>query len=194
MSDIIFSVDVETSGPDPGIHQLLSVGAIAYDVAGYEYDTFSCNIFPSQAYLNDRETMAWWKTQPTAWNALQEEQYPLGVAMERFASFIKSQCNTGNAPVFLADPVVFDYPWINWAFKAYGVKNPFHFDSKYGLKTIDLTSFAMGGLGMENTKRHEILNELDVGLPPHTHIAVEDARHQGELFFKIAKKIGWPRT
>ena len=41
--------------------------------------------------------------------------------------------------------------------------------------------------------RHEILNELDVGLSPHTHIAVEDARHQGELFFKIAEKIGWPK-
>lgn len=193
MSDIIFSVDVETSGPTPGVHQLLSIGAIAYDTDGFMYDAFSYNIERSPLYTDDADTTEWWKTQPEARLALEDGQLPLADVVQRFAFFIRSQCNTGNAPVFLADPVIFDYPWVDWAFKTCNAKNPFHFDSKHGLKVIDMTSFVMGGFLIENTKRHELLNEYDVGLPPHTHIAVEDARHQGELFFKIAKTIGWPR-
>ncbi len=193
MNDVIISVDVETSGPTPGAHQLLSIGAVAYDSTGIEYDTFSINIYPVRGLYDDPDTTAWWDTQAPAREALQENRKHLPEAIEEFDRFVRQLRLTGHPPVFLADPVIFDYPWINWAFNVTGFENPFHFGSPHGLKVIDLTSFAMGGLGMENTKRHEILNELDVGLSPHTHIAVEDARHQGELFFKIAKKIGWPK-
>ena len=193
MSDIIFSVDVETSGPTPGVHHLLSIGAVVYDCDGYEYAEFSANIVRALDYQDDPDTTEWWRTQGAAQAALKHDQQPLVDVMADFGAFVRRQCMTNKNPVFLADPVVFDYPWINWAFGNASVPNPFHFNSPFGLKVIDLTSFAMGGLGMENTKRHEILNELDVGLSPHTHIAVEDARHQGELFFKIAKKIRWPR-
>jgi hypothetical protein len=192
MSDIIFSVDVETAGPRPGIHHLLSIGAAAYDVHGFELDAIELNIAQSSLYTCDADTSKWWATQPSAARALERDQLDLHASMQLFERFIKSLCLPCDAPVFLADPAIFDYPWIDWAFRATGLENPFHFTSKRGLKVIDLDSFACGGLGFQNSGRHEPLNALRVDLPPHTHIAVEDARHQGELFFKIARAIGWP--
>lgn len=192
MNDIIFSVDVETAGPMPGIHDLLSIGAVAYDVHGNEYGEFSANIERSLRYRQDPDTMRWWDTQPAAWEALQSDQVELAQAMRDFRRFVTSTSIGAGQPVFLADPVVFDYPWINWAFVEVGVENPFHFSSQGGLKVIDLTSFACGGLGVMNAQRR-ILNDMTEGLPPHTHIAVEDAHHQGQLFFRVAKTIGWPR-
>ncbi len=192
MSDIIFSVDVETSGPRPGVHQLLSLGAVAYDTSGIEYGEFSVNFVPLDDHRDDPSTTAWWESQPTARAALQINQKYLGNGMLEFEHFIKSLCNTGSAPVFLADPAIFDYPWVDWAFHMCSLRNPFHFDSKHGLKVIDMTSFVMGGRGIQNTARRAEIDLFDVGLSPHTHIAVEDARHQGELFFKIAQAIDWP--
>jgi hypothetical protein len=176
----------------PGVHQLLSIGAVAYDVRGGEYGDFSVNIEPSLKYSRtDPDTDAWWASQPAARKALEHNQVPLREAMDQFRSFVKYHSMLGNA-VFLADPVVFDYPWINWAFVESKIENPFHFSSKGGLKVIDLTSFACGGMGLMNAQRR-ILNDMTEGLPPHTHIAVEDAHHQGQLFFRVAKTIGWPK-
>ena len=194
MADIIFSVDVETSGPTPGAHQLLSIGAVAYDAQGVEYDSFSANLTQQPGKCWDPDTQQWWSTQKAAWEALQHDQITLAAAVERFDHFIRALCVAGNSPVFLADPVIFDYPWIDSAYREANRVNPFHFNSKCGLKVIDLTSFAMGGLGIENTQRRATLRGFDTGLSPHTHVAVEDARHQGELFFKIAKHIGWPKS
>lgn len=222
MSEVIFSVDVETSGPVPGEFRLFSIGAVAYDLMGNEIGSFSKNIMNGwdggrlyqpatvidgtvvheehnpRPWYSYPGTAKWWESQPEAWAAHQKDQERLlGVVLD-FDSFIKdmlSKVDGAARPVFLADPVVFDYPFLDWMFRQAGIPNPFHFQSPGGLKVVDLDSFAMGALGMKVSERHATYEDLGLykELPPHTHIAVDDAREQGVLFFRLAKLAKWPR-
>ena len=52
------SVDVETDGPVPGMHSMLSIGAAAYNAWGQGVGKFSANLETLPDAITDDRTMA----------------------------------------------------------------------------------------------------------------------------------------
>lgn len=67
--EIYVSTDVESDGPIPGPHSLLSFGSAAYSADKELLSTFESNLHLLEGAAGHPETMAWWQTQSEAWNA-----------------------------------------------------------------------------------------------------------------------------
>lgn len=176
--EIYFSLDVETDGPIPGPNSMLSLGCVAFDSAGKELSHFWANLQPLENAAGDPATMAWWATQPVAFRAATVEQHPPKGTMERFVQWV---CAFDGKPVALAYPAGFDWTWVYWYLIKFAGRSPF------GFQCLDMKSYACAVLGtpFRKTFKKSMPREWFVGLPPHTHLAVEDAREQGLLFFRM---------
>lgn len=65
--EIYISTDVETDGPIPGPHSMLSLGSAAYTADKRLVSTFSANLETLEGASAQPKTAAWWTTQPEAW-------------------------------------------------------------------------------------------------------------------------------
>ena len=178
MKEIYVSIDVETNGPIPGPYSMLSLGAVAFLENGTEYDRFSMNLELLPNATSHPATMAWWRTKPIAWEKSRENPLPPLHVMRRFRRFVNDLPGT---PIFVADPVSFDWKFVDWYFLHFCGETPFDHN-----KTIDIKSYALGRLGISYAElTDEIVPEewaLDGSLD---HVAVEDAAYQGRMFFVI---------
>jgi len=179
MNEIYISVDVETDGPIPGPHSMLSLGAAAFTVDGNMLSTFSANLYPMEGSNPDPDTARWWLSQPEAWaEVIKDRDEPIRV-MKRFAEWVGKQ---PGKPVFVGYPAGFDFLFIYWYLIKYIGKSPFSFSA------IDMKTFAMAILGLpyrECTKRN--FPKIWFSDDKHSHVAVEDAIEQGRIFCKMLK-------
>jgi hypothetical protein len=157
MAEMYISTDIETDGPIPGPHSMLSFGSAAYTADKRLIATFEANLHTLPGASGHPETMAWWQTQPEAWaNALPGQ------------------------PVFVGYPAAFDFLFVYWYVIRFAGESPFSFSA------LDIKSYAMAVLGTdyrETVKRNmpkEWFDDL-----PHTHKALDDALGQGALFCNI---------
>ena len=73
--EVYFSTDVETDGPIPGPHSMLSLGAAAFSIEWTTppkvtgVSTWTANLELLDGAKGDPETMKWWGSQPEAWAA-----------------------------------------------------------------------------------------------------------------------------
>ena len=67
MTEIYVSTDVEADGPIPGPYSMLSFASAAYTADKHVVATFSANLHNLPDASGDPQTMAWWATQPEAW-------------------------------------------------------------------------------------------------------------------------------
>lgn len=72
MSEIYLGTDVETDGPTPGRHSLLSLGSAAYRANKILVSTFTRNLETLPGVAGAPDTIAWWQTQPEAWAQCRE--------------------------------------------------------------------------------------------------------------------------
>jgi 3' exoribonuclease, RNase T-like len=178
--DVYISVDVEADGPVPALYSMLSLGAVALDLAGNPLGEFSVNLQTLEGAGTHPTTMAWWKTQGTAWAACRENPQDPHHAMRDFAAWLKG---LPGQPVFVGYPASFDFMFVAWYLHRFVGENPF------GWAALDMKSYAMAKLGVgfsESIKRK---------MPPawfstarqHRHIALEDAREQAELWVAMLR-------
>ena len=73
MTEIYVSTDVETDGPIPGPHSMLSIASAVYTADKLLVSTFSANLETLPGAQGEAETMAWWETQPEAWQACRQD-------------------------------------------------------------------------------------------------------------------------
>src|ERR1700722_9705037 len=106
MTEIYISTDVETDGPIPGPHSMLSFGSAAYTADKTLVATFSANLDTLDGAFPDPKTAAWWATQPEAWEACRKNLESPKAAMLRYVTWIKS---LPGKPVFVAYPAGFDF-------------------------------------------------------------------------------------
>ena len=66
-SEIYVSTDVETDGPIPGPHSMLSFASVALDVHGNEHGHFARNLETLPDAHGHPNTMAWWAENQAAW-------------------------------------------------------------------------------------------------------------------------------
>jgi hypothetical protein len=180
MTELYVSTDVETDGPIPGPHSMLSFGSAAYAEDKRLIATFSANLQTLAGASAHPKTAEWWATQPKAWEACRQNLEPPAEAMHRYLVWLKSLPAT---PVFVAYPAGFDFLFIQWYLLRFVGESPFSHSA------LDIKSFAMAVLKTDfyaSTKRNMPKHWFDK--LPHTHIALDDAIEQGALFCNMLRE------
>jgi len=174
MPEIYISTDVETDGPIPGPHSMLSIGSAAYTADKQLVSTFSANLKTLDGALVHPVTAQWWATQPQAWAACRQDLQEPELAMRAYVKWIKS---LGGKPVFVAYPAGFDFSFVYWYLMRFVGESPF------GHSALDIKTYAMAllkGDYRSSTRRNMPREWFDDF--PDTHIALDDAIGQGALF------------
>jgi DNA polymerase III alpha subunit (gram-positive type) len=174
MTEIYVSTDIETDGLIPGSNSMLSFASAAYLGDKTLIGTFSANLQTLPEATGDPKTMAWWQTQPEAWQATRTNLQAPAEAMQSYVAWLKS---LPGKPVFVAYPAGFDFLFVYWYLIRFTGESPFSFSA------LDIKSYAMAMLKTEYkqaVKRNMPKHWFDC--LPHTHIALDDAIEQGALF------------
>jgi hypothetical protein len=180
IDEIYISTDVETDGPIPGPHSMLSIGSAAYTADKQLVSTFSANLETLPGAQAHPSTAQWWATQPEAWAACRVDLEAPEAAMLRYLAWIKG---LKGRPVFVAYPAGFDFLFVYWYLIRFTGESPFSHSA------LDMKSFAMAVLKTdyrESTKRNMPRHWFDK--LPHSHIALDDAIEQGALFCNMLKE------
>lgn len=165
-----FSIDVETAGPAPSRFPLLSIGACLVDDPE---QSFYIELQPDLEQV-DPQSVAVSGLDP---HLLQHTGLDAGVAMARFADWVRSVTPAGASPVFVAYNAPFDWMFVQDYFQRYQVENPF------GHAALDMKALAMGLLGINwaETAMGQVAARLETSIAL-SHNALEDARDQAGLF------------
>ena len=174
MIEIYVSTDVESDGPIPGPHSMLSFASSAYLADKTLVGTFSANLELLPGASPHPKTMEFWKTQPVAWEKCRSNLQNPESAMSQYVIWLKS---LPGKPVFVAYPVGYDFTFIYWYLIHFAGESPF------GHNGIDIRTYAMAMLkkgykesGKDGMPQHWFDDK------PHTHTALDDAIEQGTLF------------
>ena len=179
MAEIYISTDVETDGPIPGPHSMLSLGSAAYTADKKLVSTFSANLETLEGASAHPKTAEWWATQPQAWAACRSNLRKPESAMRAYVEWIRG---LRGKPVFVAYPAGFDFLFVYWYLIRFAGESPFSHSA------LDMKSFAMAQMKTdyrESTKRNMPAQWFDD--LPHTHVALDDAIEQGALFCNMLK-------
>jgi hypothetical protein len=174
MAEVYLSTDVETDGPIPGPHSMLSFASAAYLADKRLIGTFSANLQTLPGAEGHPATMAWWRDQPEAWAAARRDPQDPAAAMRRYVAWIEG---LPGKPVFVAYPAGFDFLFVYWYLMRFVGQSPFSHSA------LDIKTYAMAMLGTEyreSVKRNMPRHWFDP--LPHTHQALDDAIEQGALF------------
>ena len=174
LPEIYVSTDVETDGPIPGIHSMLSFGSAAYLADKTLLDTFTANLETLPGATAHPKTIEWWKSQPEAWKACRENPQAPEKVMQDYLTWLKG---LPGIPVFVGYPAAYDFMFVYWYLIRFTGESPFSHSA------LDIKTFAMALMKTpyrQSTKKNMPRSWFDK--LPHTHRALEDAIEQGALF------------
>jgi hypothetical protein len=174
MAEIYVSTDIETDGPIPGPHSMLSFASAAYQADKTLVDVFSANLETLPGASGDQRVMDWWQTQPEAWAACRRDPQPPERALHDYVAWLKT---LPGRPIFVAYPAGFDFLFVYWYLIRFAGESPF------GHSALDIKTYAMALMKTEyrgSTKRAMPRRWFDP--QRHTHVALDDAIEQGALF------------
>lgn len=184
---VFFVTDIETDGPDPGIHSMISLAAVACDAQGARLGHLALNLQPVEGHVADPGTMAWWASEPAAWRATLEGRLPPAEAMRRYTDWVRS---FAGQPVFAGYPMIFDGAWVDWYLRRYldlrMLQAPRSEARLFVGGGLDLGSFAMGrsGLGYAACTDKRFPEDW-FGGHPHSHVALDDAEGYAHLLGRL---------
>ncbi len=178
IQDTYVSVDVETSGPNPGDYSLLSIGAcLVFD----PQRAFYVELQPvNQNATGEALTVSHLSLEELAVRGREPTE-----AMASFESWLEAESPPGAQPVFVAFNAGFDWMFVNEYFYRFLGRNPF------GYAALDIKSFYMGLAGVpwaETSMRYVAARYL--GDHQLAHHALQDAQDQAELFQKMLVEAG----
>lgn len=178
------SIDIEADGPAPGLNSMLSLGAAAFTADGALVDTFSANLKALPVAREDPRTMRWWAKQPEAWNACRTQLRDPERGMRSFNTWVHAHAKTLGTPVMVAYPAAFDTMWVQWYLHRFVGEDPFR------RRAIDVKTLAMVAMGKGyRTAVKALMPRHWHTVSKHTHVAVDDAIEQGELFMNIVREL-----
>lgn len=169
----LVSVDIETSGPNPGQYSLLAIGACTFIKP---QSTFYVELKP----VNTNAMAEALAVSDLSMDRLKEDGLEPAQAMQRFEDWLKASLPLVDHPLFVGFNAPFDWMFINDYFHRYLGHNPF------GHSALDIKSFFMGlkGVTWSKTSMEEIGSHYKQG-QGLTHHALHDAMDQAELFRKM---------
>ena len=172
--EIYVSTDVETDGPIPGPHSMLSFGSAAYTAGKDVLGTFTANLTTLPGATGHPDTMAWWTTQPEAWAAARADPEDPAGAMIRYRDWLDA---LPGKPVFVGYPAAFDFMFVYWYLIRFAGSSPFSHSA------LDLKTYAMALLGTDyRATAKRTMPKAWFDNAPHSHVALDDAIEQGALF------------
>ena len=177
MEEIYVSTDIESDGPIPGPHSMLSFASAAFTIKKELVGTFSANLELLPGAMGHPDTMAWWEDHPAAWEACRKDVQPPEKAMKDYAAWVTS---LPGKPVFVAYPAVYDFMFVYWYLMRFNGSSPFKH------RGIDIGTYAMAMLKIEywDLGKSKIPKDWFDDLP-HTHRAADDAIEQGAWFINM---------
>ncbi|MBZ0187413.1 MAG: 3'-5' exoribonuclease [Candidatus Obscuribacterales bacterium] len=179
--DVFVSCDVETTGPIPNPYSMLQLGVAAFTSDAKLVSTFNANLAELEPVTRHPDTMSWWDKQPGLFEATRKDMEPPEEAMLRFDAWL---LELPGPLTFVAYPAGFDFTFVYW----YLVR--FTGMSRFSHSALDIKTLAMAAMKVsyrKATKRH--MPKSWFSDSRHTHVAVEDAIEQGELFFAILESL-----
>lgn len=174
---LFLSFDVETDGPAPGLHSMLSMGWAGFTQTGEIVFEYEANLIPLPDAHPSDDTMKWWAKEENqnAWEYIHQNQREPEDVFTEFAAQISELNKIYNLKP-IAWPVSYDWQYINYYFHRFIGSNPLGFS----VMCIKTYLWAM-------SKNKSPSDKLDIGRYadpqfPHTHKALDDAKEQGAIF------------
>lgn len=173
--ELFISVDVETSGPVPGLYSLLSIGACLVED---DRRAFECQLKPLSMHADPKAL----EVTGFSLEQLARDGLEPALAMEKFAAWVNQVAPPTTTPVFVGLNAGFDWSFVNYYFHSYLGNNPF------GFAPLDIKALYMGvaGTPWSRAKSSEMVKTLGVE-PTGDHNALHDARFQAALFRSTLK-------
>jgi len=184
---LYISLDVEASGPVPGMFSLLAIGACAIVddgsearlLEGAEHE-FKVLLKPLAGAGIDLEALKY------AGGLVPEELERTGVepraaflALNEWVERVRKAVGASRAH-FLAHAASFDWMYVRWYYELLGVVCPF------GFAGVDIKAYAMGalGIGWEETSKDALGRRagLEAVDPLRLHDPLYDAHYQARMF------------
>ncbi|MGD8375199.1 MAG: 3'-5' exonuclease [Acidobacteriota bacterium] len=180
-----FCIDIEASGPVPGLFNMVSLGAVPVVRERGRWVPADEDLYLLFRPMNegfDPEAMA---IHGISREEMESRGEDPGAAMATLREWSLAHCVPPRArPVFVGHNAVFDWAFVNYYFVATREENPF------GWKAIDTKTLAMGRLRLPWFDTHkERLQELLPGLGPQdqarVHRADYDAHYQAVILAEL---------
>ena len=181
INEVFFSTDVETDGPIPGPNSMLSFASAAYRDEKL-IGTFAANLELLDGAFPNPDTAKFWSENISAYEQTRVDLRSPETAMKAYVAWVKS---LGGKPVFVAYPAGFDFMFAYWYLIRFAGESPFSFSA---LDTKTAAWAVLGGEYRGATKRNMPKRWFPEG-KPHTHVALDDAIEQGELFLNIRREL-----
>lgn len=181
LPEIYVSTDIETDGWIVGENSILSIGSAAYFEDKTLIQTFTANLELLPDGKQNPETMKWWQEeQQDAWQACRQNCQQPDIAMKAYRQWLEE---LPGRIIFVAFPLAFDFPFVNYYLNRFAGRNPF------GFASIDIRSYAMGLRGSNYRRSGKVyLPKRFFDDNTHSHIALDDAIEQGALFCNMLKE------
>lgn len=163
-------VDLETTGLDAYVHEIVDIGAIIFDSkTPDEYEIIDCRVKPIHLETADPAALkvngynaAEWESAPTITEGLQLLQ------------------QKASGAIFISYNVTFDWSFIQQAYKNSPLRNPFNYH-KFCLMTLAWSRLPHA----QSLKLREICALLDIPPEPEIHKALNGAKRAFEVYKKI---------
>jgi len=160
---------------------MLSLGCVALSPAGEELGEYYVNLTLLPEATADPKTMEFWAQHQKYYDLTRVWTQPPEECMPHFAEWVTS---FGGSPVAVCMPSGFDFTWVYYYLMRFTGKSVFSFS------VLDMKTMAMCMLRLpyrESVKRNWPRHWFS-GLP-HTHVAIDDAREQGQTFINMLKDL-----
>lgn len=181
---VYLSVDVEASGPFPGIFSLVSLGAVVVrpDSRGHWGVDEELGFYQELKPLDGAaELAAATNIHGLTREYLEEHGGDPKVVMEEFAIFFKDLQNRFKKVIPAAWPASFDAPYVGWYLQYFTGDNP------TGWSAFDIPSFGMGLFCCHRNALRNLMKKagIEFGLNPNPHNALADAVEQGQTLANL---------
>ncbi len=181
---VYLSVDVEASGPFPGIFSLVSIGAVVVRSDGHG----NWRVDENLSYYRELKPLEGAAELEAATNIhnlsrdyLLEHGGEPSEVMEEFANFFKDLQQRFKKVIPAAWPASFDAPYIGWYLQYFTGDNP------TGWSTFDIPSYGMGLFCCHRNALRNLMKKagIEFGQNPNPHNALADAVEQGQTLASL---------
>lgn len=177
-----FCVDIECSGPVPGLYDMISLGAVAVGPDRKIGEPFYVEIRPTAPRVDEGAM----KVNGLDLERLKAEGLPLVEALAKLDAWVDAHCAPGSTPVFVGHNAPFDWSFVSYAYHASDRVNPF------GYKALCTKALAMGVLGVHWLDSNKEVLAEELSLPPveseKVHRADYDAWYQAHILVQLLEK------
>lgn len=188
---VYLSIDVEASGPFPGLFSLVSIGAVVVRASKdglWSVDQDKTFYEELKPLPNASELEAATNIHGLTAEYLDEYGRDPSLVMEEFADFLARLERKYKKVTPAAWPASFDSPFVGWYMQYFLHENPL------GWSCFDIPSFGMGLFQCHRNALRNLMKKagIEFGKNPDPHNALADAIEQGETLAQLlnhARKI-----